>query len=199
MRPMSLRTAWEQRLARASDAASRSGAGPNAGPSDWLYGKPGWSLAMDLPEIIEPFLTTAPSLAGDLAYFAGLGADAAATLLRCLPADQFSDRQNAAPPLGVLLRAAAANEHAVELHGYLVGPDRPDERLTADGIYLFQHEDFGPGEVQQDLAPGDVAAAVWRLARSYLEVDESFSPPDELSRVRAWWRPGTTAWQLWWD
>jgi hypothetical protein len=155
----------------------------------------GWLLRAGVPDVVQPFLTRTPADDADLAVYAGLDAVAAADLLNRLTDAQLADRQNAAPTLGTLLRATVEHPDDVEVHGYLVGPARRDERLTAEGIDVY-------GLPGLDVTPSDHAGCesdrLFGLVRE-LGVDEAEWPPDSvITRVNPW-RPNETCWHLWWD
>jgi hypothetical protein len=155
----------------------------------------GWLLSAGVPDVVQPFVTRTPLDDADLATYAGLDAAAAAVLLSRLTDDQLADRQNDAPTLGTLLRAAAEHPDDVEVHGYLVGPARRDERLTAEGIDVYGVPDL-------DITPGHHAGcecdALFALVQE-LGVTFAEWPPDSMvTRVNPW-RPNETCWHLWWD
>lgn len=156
----------------------------------------GWLLDCGVAALIEPFLTWRPSDPGDLARFAGLDGETAAALLDVLPPVELDDRQNDGPTLGTLLRAAAAHPDEVELHGYLVGPARVDERLTAEGLYAYVAPDL---EISADHGPGCGCEELWRAVRRDLGVDDAIRMPDVITPRLNPWRPYEPCWSLWWD
>ena len=126
----------------------------------------------------------------------GLDGDTAATLLAVLPPVELDDRQNDAPTLGALLGSAAAHPDDVELHGYLVGPARTDERLTAEGLYAYGGPDV---DVTPDHHPGCECARLWAWVQQELGVDDAVRMPDEIRRTLNPWRPYEPCWSFWWD
>jgi hypothetical protein len=99
---------------------------------------------------------------------------------------QLAERQNDSPTLGAILDSAIAHPGKVEVHGYAVGPDRDDERLTAEGVFIYD-------DTLTD------QAAVTRAAWAEYGLGNAASAPDEVHRVENPWRPGEKAWRLWWD
>jgi len=163
---------------------------------DGFRGHRGWLLSSGVTDIVAPFVTHLPADDGDLASFAGLGAPAAASLLDVLTPDQLSDRQNDAPTLGVMLRAAVARPGAVELHGYLVGPGRDDERITAEGVFVYAAPDL---DITLRHDTGCQCADLWEMVRRDLGIDDAERFPDEINRRLNHWRPQEPCWSLWWD
>lgn len=156
----------------------------------------GWLVERGVCDLLEPFVTHLPRDDGDLARYAGLTGDVAAVLLDRLPAVELDDRQNDAPTLGCLLEAAAAHPAEVELHGYLVGPARTDERLTAEGLLVA---DAPRVDVLPDHGPGCECAQLWAHVQERLGVDDAVRMPDEIRPARLRSRPEERAWSLWWD
>jgi len=177
---------FRRQLAGRPDDAGRAG----------FQGSCGWLVASGVADIVAPFVTHLPSDDGDLARFAGLDALAAAELLGRLTTDQLSDRQNDAPTLGNMLRAAVAHPTQIELHGYLVGPARDDERLTAEGIYVYGASDL---DITPRHDPGCQCEELWLWVQRHLTVDDAQGFPDEITWRLNQWRPGEPCWSLWWD
>ena len=156
----------------------------------------GWLLRADVPDVVQPFLTHSPDDDADLARYAGLDAAAAADLLDRLTPIQLEDRQNDGPTLGTLLRAAVAHPDDVEVHGYLIGPARRDERITAEGVDIY-------GALDLDITPGHHAdrqcRELWELVQHELGIDDARCRPDEITPRINPWRPNEQCWSLWWD
>jgi hypothetical protein len=159
-------------------------------------GSRGWLVASGVADVVAPFVTHLPSDDGDLARFAGLDAPAAADLLERLTSDQLSDRQNDAPTLGNMLRAAVAHPSQIELHGYLVGPARDDERITAEGVYVYGASDLA---ITARHDPGRLCEDLWAVVQRDLAVDDARAFPDEIIWRLNRWRPEEPCWSLWWD
>ncbi|MDO4791548.1 MAG: hypothetical protein Q3999_03585 [Buchananella hordeovulneris] len=170
------------------------------------YGPPGWSVRAGLWEVLadytpQPHLDSAAdewvrdgAPVKDFVPLLGLGKGAAEFLLANLPPAQLADRQNLAPTLGALLRAAARVE-GVTLCGYGIGPQRSDERVSIDAILVPGHAN---ATVHRDhRAPCD-CNELWQRLSAELELD-ALAPPDEIARVMPPWPPYGSAWRLWWD
>ena len=165
-------------------------------PAPGHTGPRGWTVTSTATQIVSPFVTYLPTGPQDIAYFHGLDADAASQLLEHLSDLQLADRQHDAPSLGTLLRAATAHPGVIELHGYMVGPSRPDVRITAEGIYVYDRPEL---VVTPDHQPGCQCAELWEYIQLDLGVDDARWMPDEMrSRVNAW-RPDEPCWSLWWE
>lgn len=164
--------------------------------ADRFRGPRGWLLTSGVSDVVAPFVTQLPADDRDLAQFAGLDALAAASLLDLLTPDQLSDRQNDAPTLGAMLRAAVAHPGQVELHGYLVGPGRDDERITAEGVYVYVEPDLYITARHDD---GCQCGELWDLVQRELGVDDALRFPDEVGYRLNRWRPEESCWSLWWD
>ncbi len=164
-------------------------------PEPGHSGPRGWTVTSGVTDIVGPFVTVLPNGPDSLAYFHGLGAEPAARLLEVLTDVQLADRQDDAPTLGTLLRAAVAHPGVIEAHGYLVGPARTDERITAEGIYVYDRPEL---VVSPDHQPGCQCAELWEYIQLDLGVDDARWMPDEIRpRVNAW-RPQEQCWSLWW-
>ncbi len=156
---------------------------PGAPPRTALDDERGWLVTQGVARLVEPFVTHLPDDDADLARYAGLDASAAGELLGLLTPEQLADRQNDAPTLGALLRAATDHPDDVEVHGYLVGPARTDERITAEGVDLYGLHDLEP---------------VWAVAQTLGITGARREPDAVVARVNPW-RPYEPCWRLWWD
>ncbi|WP_396046569.1 hypothetical protein [Cellulomonas sp. P22] len=132
-----------------------------------------------------------------LVRFAGLGADAAGRLLAALTEDQLATRQRDSPTLGAVLRAAVVHPGVVEVHGYAVGPAREDERITAEGVFLYALPGLSVPGWPHD-GPCD-CTALWEAARDGYGLRDALGMPQELQRRTNRWRPGEHCWLLAWD
>jgi hypothetical protein len=182
--------------ARYAAQLERVRADPTSSTTTRLGEERGWLLRARVPDVVRPFLTSLPDGDADLARYVGLDASAAATLLERLTPGQLDDRQNDAPTLGAMLRAAVAHPDEVELHGYLVGPARDDERITAEGVDVY-----GLPELDVSLGHHDgcECATLWDLVQRAVGIDDAVCPPDEMVLLTRRWRPNETCWHLWWD
>lgn len=84
-----------------------------------------------------------------------------------------------------VLEGVQSQRGRYEFGGYIVGPDRTDERVTVEKLTVYGHTDRG--EAGREAVLG--------------EVRDTFGgrPPDEVRLVDVPWRPGEKAWDLWWD
>jgi len=169
---------------------------PAAHPETDLGDDRGWLVTSGVAEAVQPFVTHLPRDDADLARYAGLDAGAAATLLDRLNPHQLDDRQNDAPTLGSLLRAAVAHPDDVEVHGYLVGPARRDERITAEGIDVYGLPIF---DVRADHDSGCQCELLWDTVVTRLGVADAVTGPHEVTLRMNPWRPNEPCWRLWWD
>ena len=120
-----------------------------------------------------------------LVSYDGMRGDAAAAVLANLPAGHGELRQNDSPTTAVMLRAAAEHPGEVELGGYLVGPDRLDERVSVESMMVYADQDSSP-------------AVAWPRASVRFGLDAD-ADPDESHLVENPWRPGEKCWRYWWD
>jgi hypothetical protein len=169
---------------------------PSAPHATDLGEERGWLLRAGIPDIVQPFLTHLPADALDLAQYAGLDGAAAAALLKRLGPVQLLDRQNQAPSIGTVLRAAANHPDDVEVHGYLVGPGRPDERITAEGVDVYGAEDL---MIAPDHPRGCECRLLWQMVAEEFGIDDAVSGPHEITAHVNPWRPNEPCWRLWWD
>lgn len=72
--------------------------------------------------------------------FAGLDAAKAETLHAAMPASILDRSENGAPPLRQMLRAVSHGGGTVEARGFVVPPNRADERVAVTGLYLYTDE-----------------------------------------------------------
>ncbi|HLS00525.1 MAG TPA: hypothetical protein VK054_00865, partial [Beutenbergiaceae bacterium] len=84
-----------------------------------------------------------------------------------------------------IMKSAASHPGKVEFGGYIAGPDRSDERISADTVFIFDEE-------------ADANALLLK-ARDHYGLSDATRAPDELQLVEVPWRPGEKAWRLWWD
>lgn len=176
-------------------------------PARTLYGPAGWTRAIGAAALLLPGRpTTTPSFA----RFDGLDADKAAILLKRLPTDALTDRQNVAPTLERLLKACVDHPDEITLAGYLIGPTRHDERISVDMVAVrspwlqskaISPDSQGPVTTLPSFwrtLPGHLARAdLWERTRDYLDLGEA-DAPDELEYFMP--MTGTSGgWWMWWD
>ena len=188
---------------------------PRRPPVGETLGPRGWTLAV--AEVLAPYTT---SVHGPLAYhdnrptgsnrtvhevngddgllrFAGVGAEAASAMLDRLTHRQLARRHGDAPSLGSMLQSAVDHPGVVEVNGYAVGPAHPDERIIAEGVFLYARPELDVPAWPHDSACD--CTELWRVARSEYGLADGWGMPQELQRCESPWRPGEHAWRLWWD
>ncbi|MDO5671791.1 MAG: hypothetical protein Q4G30_02885 [Actinomycetaceae bacterium] len=183
--------------------------GQNTDPKDYLYGPRAWTLDTGVMETVLPFtfwkrLGTqgleafeAGAHISDYTPFVGLGAQAAQRLLEILPEGAHKDTQNFGPQLGELLSIVAAHPGTVGVSGYIIGPQRVDERLSVETLIVIGY----PEVLAQsgDENPGVVDAMAWMEIKTGLGIVTEVSMPDEIWVAPCPWDPESLAWHLWWD
>ncbi|WP_127841931.1 hypothetical protein [Actinomyces wuliandei] len=135
--------------------------------------------------------------AEDYVPFRGLDAATARELLSVLPGRALSDRQNRAPCLGALLAACARADGTVRLSGYGIGPQRQDERLSVEAVWVGD-TDLAGYEVDERHGPGCQCESLWRAVARRCRLDARCGP-DEVLPTRPEWAGGAQGWWLWWD
>ena len=170
-----------------------------------LYGRRGWT--MDSADTLQPFTSESyepnsytkkfdPAFAdqadhnefysnGDmgLVRFSGADAAAATSLLKTIPPRAQVDGQNDGPPLRTILEATRDNPGRIEFGGYIAGPDRLDERVSASTVYSYDDTDD----------PDEAWASASKLLGNHA------SKPDEVTQEENPWRPGEKSWRFSWD
>ena len=117
-------------------------------------------------------------------HFAGAGAGFARATYAEYPPGALNARRGNSPTLRHLLAACTRNPGRVEFGGYAIGPDRADEGIVADRVFLFTDATDG--------------ADAWRQAAGDYGILGALAPPDEVRLVDVPWRPGEKAWLLAW-
>lgn len=199
-----------------SGTVPRPAPGP-APAAEGLYGPRGWTVGAGVWEVLarcrdELRSTAIPAAHGmgpqgligddgapvdDYTPFHAMGSDGARRLLEVLPPQALEDRQNLAPSLGTLLRACAGGEGRVLLSGYGIGPQRDDERVTVEALWVAD-PDLQDVEVTEEHGPACRCRELWHAVRDRYELDAE-AMPDEIRRTGAAWTGGATGWWLWWD
>ena len=133
----------------------------------------------------------------DYVPFRGMDAATAADLLNRLPAAALSDRQNLAPSLKTMLTACAGADGQVRLCGYGIGPQREDERLSAEALWVAD-ADLQGYEVLVEHSRDCQCSALWERVRDRYELDAGCIP-DDIVRTRPEWAGGAVGWWMWWD
>ena len=142
-----------------------------------------------------------PAATAGLPHDAGLELDTiaatAADLLSRLPAAALSDRQNLAPSLKTMLTACAGADGQIRLCGYGIGPQREDERLSAEALWVAD-ADLQGYEVLVEHSRDCQCSALWERVRDRYELDAGCIP-DDIVRTRPEWAGGAVGWWMWWD
>lgn len=133
----------------------------------------------------------------DYTPFHDLGPDTACRLLEILPVEQLDDRQNLGPTLGALLTACLRAGGRVRLSGYAIGPQRRDERLSVEGLWIAD-EDLLEMEISEDHDEFCRCLEVWELVRERYDLD-AYGVPDEVKPLRRHWTRGPVGTWIWWD
>lgn len=164
-----------------------------------MYGVTGWTVHHRVREMLG---VPASALYCDDSFgrFDDVTAEQARTLLNILPAANLDDQQNEAPMLGDLLRACLSHPQHITLSGYVVGPQRYDERVSVDALRIT-NSSIEPGASGFSCEPvGEERVAMWQTLAQYLGLEATVSNmPDEMIPS-----PPTTpgqgcSWWLWWD
>lgn len=185
-------------------------------PAEGLYGPRGWSVRVGLWHLLAQWPDPARSIGlaptgrpgptlidevgspvSDYVPFQGLDAATSRRLLGILPGAALGDRQNLAPTLRSMLAACAGADGQVRLSGYAIGPQRHDERMSAEALWVadpdlleVRVDPKHRGECQCDL--------LWARVSQRYDLD-ALSMPDEILRTRPEWAGGAQGWWLWWD
>ena len=185
---------------------------PTGSPdSPRLYGPPGWTVRIGLWHLLEPWLDAPRCLPGetplrtdalgapmsDYVPFRGMDAATAADLLLRLPAPALVDRQNLSPSLRTMLTACAHADGRVRLSGYGIGPQREDERLSVEALWVAD-PDLQGYEVFVEHSRACQCSALWDRVKQRYELDAQ-GIPDDIVRTRPEWAGGAVGWWMWWD
>lgn len=126
-----------------------------------------------------------------------IGSYEARELLGMLPSDVLTDRHNLSPSLARLLRVCAGASGKVRLSGYGIGPQRSDERISIDGMWIDAPECLELLE-HEEHSPRCDCVSVWkRLKKQYWLDAEGI--PDEIQVMPRHWDRGPLGIWLWWD
>ncbi len=161
--------------------------------------EPGWSQKPEILGTLMPYMRknvveswnyneySNNGATGGLAYFGGIDGEDAQTLLDHLPEGALQITQNGSPTVGSILKAAADHPGEVTAHGYYVPSNRPDERVSVEGVYL----------ARPDLSEGQ---ALDRLRDLVEETGGAMDEgPTEFDLGSAPWDPQLLVWRAWWD
>ncbi|MCA5891856.1 hypothetical protein LEP48_00635 [Isoptericola sp. NEAU-Y5] len=167
-----LRTAW----ARERDLATAPGY-----RHDRCDDQHGWLLDGGYDAVLEPVLGS--NRMTGLGYYPLVAVDAtvAAALLERLDEHHLAtERQNAGPTLGTVLRAVVRHPDRVLAYGYVIGPSRCDERITVTTVLLRAERELW---LERDHGAACECEELLDLAHE-LGVDDMQGPPEEIT---SWW------------
>lgn len=193
-RATTLATLWREQL----DA-------PEPEPEPWQHELArGWMLEAGLAEALEPCIGGLAARRGELSGIWGMGSETARTLLDRLPDSELDARQNDSPTMRCLLTAIAGHPQVTGI-GYVVGPDRPDERVSLTGVLVDDAEmvaftpdvvlgtvpafvdelDDGLHAEYEEHRLGCVTSSVhrqrWHAARHRYSLDDALHGPTEIT------------------
>lgn len=169
-----------------------------------LYGPRGWTSEAQLWHIINGKTShhdiEPPHIVDAFGRFEGLEDNQVEQILERIRPENLDDRQNRAPTCGDLMRACLRHRPDITLNGYIVGPERTDERLSIDGLEI-KNCPVSPGSGEYHREPvGAERVRIWRELVDYLELDANdFNMPDEMMAFPAHNGESGTRWWLWWD
>ena len=160
-----------------------------------LYGPAHWLDDRGIATLLTPYLCDGWDL-GDYARFADLTGTDARRLASLLPKDARDDRQNNAPRIIDLLRAASRID-GLSLEGYVIRAPRRDERVSIDTVLVPESAIIAHtgAPIDDERYP---SYQHWLTLATVLGLGEEAIPPDEMrllvrdgSSMRWWW--------AWWD
>lgn len=204
--------------------------GPSAAAPHWesepgqtsgLYGPRGWTVNAGVWLVLADFRDALRSDAIPAAFghpaaglivdgvprddytpFHGLDGSGAARLREAMKdtPEALTDRQNLSPSLGRLLDACEAAEGRMVLSGYGIGPQRNDERVTVEALWVAD-PDLLAMDVTDSHEAGCQCRDLWKAVRERYGLDAE-AMPDEIRKCP---RPASTqpptemGWWMWWD
>ena len=173
-----------------------------------LYGPEGWTLDSGVwnvasrsePDEEGAIVDGKPTT--DYVRFNRLGSAGAQTLLDNLPAEALKDKQNCGPELERLLKACAAHQDKVLLSGYCIAPERTDERITVDAVWVS--DELAPEleglSVKRSHDKNCHCKRVWEAAAKRFNLNADTMPDDITHRAALGRSPQTSeGWYFWWD
>lgn len=161
-----------------------------------IYGERGWTTHNKVRDILRGLCDgdDASEQFADYEQFEGVTGETAQRLKAALPQACLDDRQNWGPTLESMLNAAIAHPGVVFLDGYVIGPGRPDERVSADTLRWRGELDYNVTDFHDE---GCECGEAWAWLNVELGLESAEDTPDEFSRVAG--RDGVAEWRLWWD
>lgn len=163
-----------------------------------LYGPRGWTVLSGVAVLALQYsdwmwMDTAEDFPGVkpeemIDYLPYFGGDSwlAKRIWGRIPEAALEERQNYAPSLGAILDFIKDHPDDALFSGYLIGPQRFDERLSADALYI------SPEFLGLDSENADALDAYDAFIKLGLD---QVSSPDEICQ---WYRE-RPYWRFWWD
>ena len=173
-----------------------------------LYGPEGWTIDSGVWNVVSK---SEPSKIGaiidgkpttDYVRFNRLGSAGAQTLLDNLPAEALKEKQNCGPELEGLLKACAAHQDKVLLSGYCIAPERTDERITVDTLWVSDElvPELEGLAVKQSHDKNCHCNKVWEAVAKHFNLNADAMPDDITHRTAIGRTPQTSeGWYFWWD
>mgnify|MGYP000845789875 FL=1 len=160
-----------------------------------LYGPPRWLDDRGVSALLAPYLCDGWDL-GDYARFAELAGTDARRLASLLPKNARNDRQNNAPRIIELLRAASRID-GLTLEGYVIRAPRRDERVSIDTVLVPESAIIAHtgAPIDEERYP---SYQHWLTLAEVLGLGDDAIPPDEM-RVLIRDGSSTRWWWAWWD
>lgn len=164
-------------------------------PRDGLYGPMHWLDDRGITALLAPYVSEGWG-GDDYARIGGLEGADARRLLSLLPRLARGDRQNNAPTIATLLRAAASVD-GLTLEGYMIRAPRRDERVSIDTVCV---PESAISAITGSPAPEQACPSYlhWLALARVLAVPADAPAPDE---IRFLTRTGSSErwWWAWWD
>ncbi len=161
-------------------------------PREGMYAPSGWLDSSGVSTVLASLIDS--RIPSDFVRFSGLRAHHAERLRLLLPPENLKDRQNQAPPLGLLLDALCQHP-GLSAGGYMIRAPRWDERVTIDSL---SWED--PQATQSLGAPYAhvIGDGTWDRIASTLGIS-AYRVPDECEAVASLDAHRGAGWWIWWD
>ena len=160
-----------------------------------MYGPMHWLDDRHVTALLSPYICEGWDT-GDYARFADLSGADARRLRSLLPPLARSDRQNNAPRIADLLRAATRID-GLTLEGYVIRAPRWDERVSIDTVCVPESAIIAhTGRPIDDSS--DPAYQHWLTLADVLGLGDDAIPPDEM-RILTRDATATRWWWAWWD